>query len=284
MSKGAAQSIPLQHLPQSGVMRSPSPPGPSQQLTRRAGGHPLYSLLAGLLSAQIRTGSLAAGTRLPSEKALGERHGVSRQTVRQALKVLRDRGMVSSHPGLGTLVRQRDQVRQPFEPVSSVGDLLQFMAGTEMHFVSRRQVSASRKLAAKIDCQPGERLSELCCLRMAPGNPLPLGFVKVYSPIRYAVAQITAPVFSAPTYQSIERMFGLSVAEVRQDICAALLDKTVASALQAPPGEAALLVKRFYYDAQAKLVQVALSYFPGSRYCQSSRFQIQAADAADPPR
>lgn len=62
--------------------------------------------LAAYLEAQILGGELAAGTKLPSERLLAERFGVSRPIVREALRTLVERGLVEVMPGRGSYVRQ----------------------------------------------------------------------------------------------------------------------------------------------------------------------------------
>jgi GntR family transcriptional repressor for pyruvate dehydrogenase complex len=52
----------------------------------------------------IRSGALARGSRLPTERELGETFGVSRSVVREAVKVLAAQGIVESRQGSGTFV------------------------------------------------------------------------------------------------------------------------------------------------------------------------------------
>lgn len=65
---------------------------------------PLYEQLADDLAEQISRGDLAPGQRLPGEPYLEQTHGVSRGTVRAAMRVLRDRGLVVTYPGKGSFV------------------------------------------------------------------------------------------------------------------------------------------------------------------------------------
>lgn len=53
-----------------------------------------YDQLAGLLRERITSGDLRVGDRLPSESALAEQAGVSRSTVREALRILEQGGLV----------------------------------------------------------------------------------------------------------------------------------------------------------------------------------------------
>ncbi|MFJ9541910.1 GntR family transcriptional regulator [Streptomyces sp. NPDC101225] len=64
---------------------------------------PYERIMADLLE-QIRKGDLPAGTRLPSEAALVEKYGVSRGTVRRAVRELETAGHVEARHGIGRFV------------------------------------------------------------------------------------------------------------------------------------------------------------------------------------
>jgi DNA-binding FadR family transcriptional regulator len=63
-----------------------------------------YEQIATTLEAEIRSGTLAAGDRLPSERDLAQRMGVSRATVREALGALQLTGLVETRQGAGSFV------------------------------------------------------------------------------------------------------------------------------------------------------------------------------------
>jgi DNA-binding GntR family transcriptional regulator len=65
---------------------------------------PLKVQLANVLRARIMSGDLAKGQPLPSESYLQQEHGVSRGTVREAVKILQDEGLVVTIQGRATYV------------------------------------------------------------------------------------------------------------------------------------------------------------------------------------
>jgi GntR family transcriptional regulator len=71
------------------------------------GSGPLYQRIAADLRRAISSGELPPGSRLPTEQELGERYGVSRNTVRLALAELTNEGVIASTQGRGTFVRER---------------------------------------------------------------------------------------------------------------------------------------------------------------------------------
>ncbi|MFI5911570.1 GntR family transcriptional regulator [Dactylosporangium sp. NPDC051541] len=68
---------------------------------------PLYLQLADLLRERIIDGTFPAGSPLPSEQALCDEHRQSRMTIRRALAVLRDEGLIMKRRGAPSTVRPR---------------------------------------------------------------------------------------------------------------------------------------------------------------------------------
>jgi GntR family transcriptional regulator len=67
-----------------------------------------YLQLAALLRARIESGAIAPGRRLPSQTELEAETGLSRSTIKRALEVLRDEGLVVTSPGRGVYARPAD--------------------------------------------------------------------------------------------------------------------------------------------------------------------------------
>jgi DNA-binding transcriptional regulator YhcF (GntR family) len=70
---------------------------------------PASQQIANVLRAAIRTRRLAPGERLPSQHDLAERYGVARETVKAALRILRDERLVVSRQGSGAFVRAQTE-------------------------------------------------------------------------------------------------------------------------------------------------------------------------------
>lgn len=66
----------------------------------------LSQLIAEKLEEAIISGTFETGSRLPSEQALADQFGVSRNVVREAFKVLEERGLIEIITGSGTYVCQ----------------------------------------------------------------------------------------------------------------------------------------------------------------------------------
>ncbi|MBI5082210.1 MAG: FadR family transcriptional regulator [Chloroflexi bacterium] len=64
----------------------------------------LYEKIVEQIQSQIVGGKLRPGDRLPAERDLAEKFRVSRTAVREAVRTLREKGLVEGHPGRGTFV------------------------------------------------------------------------------------------------------------------------------------------------------------------------------------
>jgi DNA-binding GntR family transcriptional regulator len=68
---------------------------------------PIWQQVAADIEADMRSGKLAPGSRLPSEDDLVLMYGVARNTIRRAIEGLRDRGLAETFHGRGTYVVQK---------------------------------------------------------------------------------------------------------------------------------------------------------------------------------
>lgn len=81
----------------------------------------LYEEIAAQMIAQIHDGTLKPGDRLPSERTLAEKYGVSRTAIREALRSMEMMGCVESRVGEGTFIKSPSlsNIVDPFSMVMS---------------------------------------------------------------------------------------------------------------------------------------------------------------------
>ena len=116
---------------------------------------PTRAGLAAALEAAILDGQLAPGTKLPSEREMAERHGVSRPVVREAIRGLVARDLVEVVPGRGAFVR----FARSSDAANRLDDLLRRQQPTPRHLVEARLMlerttaglAAERATAADLD-------------------------------------------------------------------------------------------------------------------------------------
>lgn len=75
----------------------------------RDGPIPPYRQIAGALRERIESGGIPPGRRIPSLVELEQQYDVARDTLRKAIRVLKDEGLVETVVGMGVFVVDRDQ-------------------------------------------------------------------------------------------------------------------------------------------------------------------------------
>lgn len=95
----------------------------------------LYQEIVEQLQESILAGELAPGEKLPTERELAQRFGVSRTTVRQALAALEARGLIESHVGSGTYLARSERS-------FSIAVLAQLLDGARLRLAEALEVRA----------------------------------------------------------------------------------------------------------------------------------------------
>jgi len=272
----ARASIPPVTAARSGT---PTPAAPQRLLD--AGRQPLYAALAQTLMRDIARKRYPVGSLLPTEDAIASRYAVSRHTVRQALRELKEEGVISSHAGIGTRVRAPSESPRVFGGINTIGDLLQFAESTEMRVVGRKEMVADAAFAAEYNCKPGQAWLQLTLLRKVADQKRPLGHVQAYVRPEYAEAVSREKTYTRPVYAVIEEHYGVRVVEVQQEITAVNLDGVIARALRAAEGQAAMRITRYFLDRNGTTMEISVGHYPSGLYTQRSRFRAHRGERDD---
>ena len=221
-----------------------------------AGSQPRYATVATALAAEILEGKRPVGTLLPTEQELCQIFGVSRSTVRQALRRLGELGLVAGAQGVGTRVIA-DQPRGRYVlAVRSVTDVMGYAARTHLDIRSRETVAADAALAERLGCEVGSRWVHVAGLRRAAeGRGAPISLCDLYIAEDFAEVAEAAELATTPAYRLIAQRRGVPVESVQQDISAIALDEAQAAALGAAPGSPGLFIRRQFFAAGGKLVE-----------------------------
>jgi GntR family transcriptional regulator len=125
------------------------------------------------LRRSIAEGDYGPGDRLPSESELAETYGVSRLTLREAVRGLVTEGYVTRRQGLGTFVTKRPRLR------NNVGEnfgVTRFIAELGMKPGNRDvdivEEAASERVASALDLEAGAPVVRVERVRTADGDPI----------------------------------------------------------------------------------------------------------------
>ncbi|MEQ8345228.1 MAG: GntR family transcriptional regulator [Sneathiellaceae bacterium] len=245
--------------PQAARAPAPLPAGPGRP-------QPLYREIMARLQADIVEGRFAVGDRFPTEQALCERFGASRQTVRAALRHLQADGLIQRRQGSGSVVAAA--LPQPrFESsIGSLDELMQYAQSTWLEVLALDRVAVPADLAPRLDCPAGAPWIRVVALRRAAGEALPLAHTTIYVPERFADAAALIGTARMAVCQIIARRHGLQLSAVRQSIEAAAVAAEVAPLLGLDAGDPVLRIDRRYEAGADGLIEMAFNQHPPGRF------------------
>ena len=237
---------------------------------RRNGDAPLYSRVVDVLRNEIAAGRIAVGARLPSEEELCSRFGVSRHTVREALRKLREDGLVSSRQGAGTTVLRKSGAPPLYtHSVGSMDELVQYAVATRYRAVSTGATTADRDLAQRLGCGIGTQWLHLQGFRYVPDEDLPFCWTEVYVSAAYAGVGDLVGRKAGPIFALIEEIYGEKVAEIEQTLRVVAMPEKAAKGLRVAPGSTAIEIRRAYRLATGELAEIAFNLHPADRFSYS---------------
>jgi GntR family transcriptional regulator len=227
---------------------------------------PRYQQIANELVGKIASGRYRVGGFLPTEMELCEQYGISRSTVREALRRVRDAGLISRRRRTGTKVIAQTPPAVYRQPTNSIGDLLQYADETQIEILSEKRVICDAPLAALLECREGHAWLRLNSLRTVPDDPRPICMTTAYVDAGLPNIDKHLETVDGPISAMLERTYGIRIARIEQSIQAIRLNKRQANLLRADAGSPALQATRRYYRADDTLIELSSAVHPGDRF------------------
>lgn len=236
---------------------------PAASAVARGSGLAAWRQIADVLAAAIGAGEFPAGGQLPTEAVLAARFGVNRHTVRRALGVLAERGLVRATRGRGTFVEPRP-IPYPIGPRTRFSEIVS-RAGRQAwgDLVAAGTVPASAETAEALRIAAGDPVIEMLTLHRADdapistariGLPLPrfAGFAAAYA----ASGSITRAFagFGIADYTRLSTRIGARGATAEE-----------AGRLDVAPGRTLLTVSSINVDAEGRPILAAATAFVADR-------------------
>ena len=234
---------------------------------------PRYLQLADELRAQVLGGEFPDG--FPTESALCTRFGVSRFTVREALRTLSAEGLIERKRGSGTVI-QPPAARGGalHQPLSNVGELLQYARNSRFEFERLAESGLPKALAEHLGMAAGGRWFRFRGVRMPGGEGDALAVSDVY--LHHDLVDIVDHVLPGdPIFRQVERLADLRVARVTQDIQAVPATPEIAAALGIARRSPCLRILRCYIDADDRVFEISASHHPGDRFAYAMHIEVE---------
>jgi len=240
---------------------------------RVGGAVPIYRRIADDLMAAIAAGTYPVGGALPPETELATRYGVSRHTMREALRQVRDAGLVTRRRRAGTEVIATGRATGFHQAINSIEDLLQYAEGTRARVIRRAKVTAGATLGRRLGVAPDTAWHCLETIRTYPGDPRPICLTRNYlNPALPGLDSVLADI-TGPISAMLERAYGLHFTVIEQSIQAISLARREARILLAETGGPALRSLRRYFDEDGRLIELSDAIHPADRFTYVLRLE-----------
>ncbi len=236
---------------------------------------PLYFQVAQHLEAAIRVGRLTTGSRLDNELRIAETLGVSRPTVRAALRYLVDKGLLKRRPGYGTVVTQ-EKVDRTVQLSSLYDDLVEAAKAPTTKVLRNEAVEAAQPVATALNLEPGQLVIFLERLRFVDGEPIAL----MHNYLPASLVTFNNDMLEKHGLYELLRVGGIRPTRATQRMSAKNATNAEASHLGEPRRAALLTMERTTYDQLGRAIEFAQHVYRASRYAvhttlnaPSSRFE-----------
>jgi GntR family transcriptional regulator len=237
-------------------------------------GVPLYRQIADNLRRQIVSGGLPAGEQVPSENQLIEEYGAARQTVRQALAVLKGEGLIYAERGRGAFVRHRPPVRRLAFDRFARRHRKEGKAAYLVEMEGRRPVvqvlyvgpdKATSQVAAWLRLRVGEKVLRRSRRYLDADQPMELATSYIPWTLAEGTAMVQEDTGPGGVYARIEEQ-GRDLARFTEEVEARMPTLEEARALALPAGTPIFHLVRIAYDVEDRPVEVCDTIMAADRY------------------
>lgn len=224
---------------------------------------PLYESVLKDMREMIKNGYWQEGQQLPSEMELANKFGVSRVTLREALRKLEEEGTIVKHQGLGTFVKRQPLLKGGLEKLFSVTSLIKEQGmnpGTSDFAVEKAPARESE--ARYLGINSGEPIYRIERLRTADGIP-----------VVYCIDRLPAS-FTGPDFQEfkeslfafIESEYGIRITYAISEIKFIKHDHTAEEKLALKKNDSLLLLEQVHYNEDDVPILYSSNYFNASKF------------------
>ena len=225
---------------------------------------PLHAQIRETLRGQIVSGTYQAHDRLPSEKELMARFGVSRITVRQALGELESEGAIYRLAGKGSYVAKPRPV-QDLSRLLGLGEAMSRLGyATSNRVLGLRTLPAPADVALALALPTAASVREIRRLRHVDREPVSLDVTYVASPLGERLARedlATRDIFAV-----LENDYGIALGHADLHIGSIAAEPQLAGYLNLPAGAPVLALERLTHTRAGAPLEFDRIYYRGDSF------------------
>lgn len=224
---------------------------------------PFYRQVSQSVFDRIHAGEWAWGERLPSESELCEAYQVSRITIRQALALLVQDGLVVRSRGKGTFVRGPFLTAAPRSVSSFTAELRDLGMKAGSRILKVQTATAREEVAAEMGLAVGRPVVRIRRLRTADGRPIGIQDTLLVADRFPGIASKLTD--ESSLYSILRDVYGVIPTHAVEVFRSTGIRKADAAVIECDPGQPAFEVTRLSYD-DSGIFERTHSVLHGDRY------------------
>jgi len=222
---------------------------------------PLYHQAAQAIERAIEDGRLPRGSKLEGELDLAEQLGISRPTMRAALKQLVDKGLLVRRRGIGTMVATRP-VRRAVALTSLYDDLKESGREPTTRVLDFEETSCPPDVAEQLDLGPNAPVLRFDRLRVAGSDPIAL----MHNFVPVGLLGVDREDLELTGLYDLFRRAGITPHVATQRVGARKANDEEAELLGMEPGGPVLTMTRTAYDTAGRPIEYGSHSYPAGTY------------------
>ncbi|EDX87312.1 phosphonates metabolism transcriptional regulator PhnF [Synechococcus sp. PCC 7335] len=228
---------------------------------------PLYVQIAQQLRNNIQAGVYKVGDRLPPESQLSQQFSVNRNTIRQAISLLKQEGLLRSQRGSGTFVAA--PIRYAIGQRVRYNEALKAQGHSAAFTLIRAvEVSADVSVAKKLSIEQGAPVAHVERLGTADDEPISVGsgyFPLARFPDLLSEESISYLVEVGSISRWLRDRYAIDHIRLSTSVSARLVQPRDAKMLELPLNQAILLAESVNADQQGRLIEYGVARLRGDR-------------------
>ena len=224
---------------------------------------PLWHQAEMALRGLIERGEWTSGSQIPNEDRLCDMLGISRITVRHALRNLEEAGLLRREHGRGTFVRSATVVAGVRGLTSFTDEMKTLALAASTRLLEAHLIQADEEIADALEIALGEQVVQLKRLRL--GNGMPIGIQTSHLPVSRVPGLYEEADKVQSLYAWLKERCGIAPVKAKEVYRVGSVSAADAEVIQLAAGTPAFEVERIAYDKRGPF-EYALSTMRADRY------------------
>ncbi|MDI2589205.1 MULTISPECIES: GntR family transcriptional regulator [unclassified Psychrobacillus] len=233
-------------------------------MTIKVDHRPLYLRVIDRIKEDIENGIFKEKEKLPSEFELAKSLGVSRATLREALRLLEEENVIVRRHGVGTFVNSKPVFTSGIEQLTSVSSMIR-RVGMEPGtiYLSSMQSLPTEEDIKRFQCKEEQSIISMERVRTANGEPVVYCVDKVpknYLPNDFLIRE------EGSIFTALEESGDIRVSHAVAFIDPVGYHEVASPTLNCEPETSLLVLKQLHYDENDRVVLYSKNYFRADKF------------------